>query len=194
MIDLGKSMAKHRPLMTNWLQVLGYTAQNADPDSLDVYCTGNFTKSKAKTYSDLLKLFEHSSFVEDPHPNVPKILARLFEDYQNKLGKRHLFRPLFGLMPKRGPRKMSIYVLTDGDWGLQNDLKTQIRSLVDGLWKYHMVDKQIGIQLLRFGNDVGGIKNLEELDSGLGLPLYVYSNHAVASPCHSGKRVTHVPA
>lgn len=170
-IDLAKSMLKYRMLMSNWLELLGYITQYADPDSLEVYYTGSFRKSKAKNYADLLKIFNQKSFEEAPHPNVPKILAKILEDYQNQLGKRHIFRPLLGIMPNRGPRKMSIYVLTDGDWGLQNSLKTHIRSLVNGLSAKNMNDKQVGIQFLRFGNVTDGRKNLEELDCFLGLEL-----------------------
>ena len=164
-------MLKYRLLMSLWLEVLGNIAQHADSDSLEVYYTGSFRKSKAKNYTDLLNIFNQKSFEEAPHPNVPRILARILEDYQSQLGKRHIFRPLLGIMPNRGPRKMSIYVLTDGYWGVQNSLKTNIRSLVNGLSAKNMNDNQIGIQFLRFGNVTDGRKNLEELDCYLGLEL-----------------------
>ena len=171
MIDISKPMSRYRSLMSDWLQLIGYIVQNANSDS-EVYFTGSCKKSKAKTYHDLLTLLEQKSFENISLPNVAQILTKIFEDYQNQLGRKPIcFRRLFRTNSTSRPRKLSIWVLTPGDWGYQNDLRIQTATLVDTLRDHKMENKQVGVQLLRFGHVIDGIKNLQELDRELGLRL-----------------------
>ena len=82
--------------------------------------------------------------------------------------------------PAKGPRKLSLYVLTDGVWETRADLQQVIRTLVDNLIQHNHTNKQIGIQFIRFGNDDRGIKRLERLDSGLNVQMYDFTTTSSA--------------
>lgn len=169
-VDLAPSMEVHKSLMEEWLEVLGYMVQNADPDDMEVYFTGSSKRSRAKSWNKLLSKFRHQTFEDTtrrPHLfEVPHLINQILEDYQNRLTETHCIKRFFriGSWPRKGPRRMSIYVLTNGDWGKQNDLEKQIRALVEGLCKHEKRNKQVAIQFLRFGNIPQGIRNLERLD------------------------------
>ena len=171
-------MEEYQPLMAKWLEVIGDMVQNADPDGMDVYFTGSSRKSKAKSWKKLVYRLHHQPFNTSrpgtPHLfEVPHLIKQILEDYQNRLAETHYIKHFFGIggMPQKGPRKMSMYVLTNGDWGKQNDLENQIRALVEGLCKNDKRNKQVAIQFLRFGNIPQGRENLDKLDRGLELEL-----------------------
>ena len=170
-------MDEHQSLMEKWLKVLGYMVQNADPDGMDVYFTGSLKRLKAKSWMELVSRFHHQSFEDttrSPHLfEVPHLIKHILQDYQNRLSETHCIKHFFriGGMPKNGPRNMSMYVLTNGDWRKQRDLENQIRALVKRLDENGMNNSKVGIQFLRFGDITQGIENLGILDHELGVKL-----------------------
>ncbi|KAL9129565.1 MAG: hypothetical protein Q9217_002021 [Psora testacea] len=169
LIDNAPSMAKYRSHVREVFELLSYLVKGSDPDGLDLYFSTSLEKLKPKTNADMLKEL-------DKRPPAEGFDMRfrfnaIIEAYQNKLDDKHLFRALF--RKSRGPRKLSLYVLTDGVWQPKCDLKTTIRTLVSHLEDHKLTHQQIGIQFIQFGNDQTGTSRLKELDSELKLTLYV---------------------
>lgn len=108
-------------------------------------------------------------------PDMRERFAAIIEQYQARFGKRNILSKLLhpDSTPTKGPRRLSLYILTDGVWQPGCTLVTEIKTLVSLLQEHKLSNKHIGIQFIRFGNDPRGTRRLQKLDSGLGLELYV---------------------
>ena len=155
------------------LELLWAMVADSDPDGPELYITSDMKVLKPK--NDIRMLHELDSRPAKVAPDMRYCFAQIIEKYQNQFGKRNLRARL--RHPKttlaKGPRKLSLYVLTDGVWQTRTDLRQVIQTLVEQLQHHKLTNKQIGIQFIRFGDDERGKKRLERLDSGLNLDLYV---------------------
>lgn len=156
--------------MKKVLELLARKVENAD-SSLHLYFTAPYRKLKRQNPNTILNLFE-STDVRDM-PDMRSCLAKILDEYQSKLGK---FRPVGKVMhPKTTPfvgcRKLSLYVLTDGVWQPNVDLVQEIQTLVEHLAERKLTNKQVGIQFIRFGQNLQAIRKMKRLDSGLGFKL-----------------------
>ena len=167
-------MKPYRDEVEKVLELLWAMVEKHDPDGADLYITSDMQALKPKTDSRALQ--ELRSRPAKYAPDMRYCFAQIIEKYQSKFGKRNIGSKLLHpkATPAKGPRKLSLYVLTDGVWQTKTDLKQVIRTLVDHLIQHKLTNKQIGIQFIRFGNDERGMKRLEKLDSGLDLALYVF--------------------
>ena len=166
-------MEPHRDQVEMVLETLWPIVAKHDPDGPDLYITTDMKKLKPKFDYQMLK--ELKSRPAKDAPDMRHCFAQIIENYQNQFGIRNIKSKLLHWKdtPSKGPRKLSLYVLTDGVWQTRTDLQQVIRTLVDHLTEHKLTNKQNGIQFIRFGNDERGIKRLEKLDSGLNLKLYV---------------------
>ena len=155
------------------LELLWAMVSKHDPDGADLYITTDMKALKPRT--DLRVLQELDSRPARDSPDMRHCFAQIIEKYQNRFGTRNWTSRLlhWSDTPAKGPRKLSLYVLTNGVWQTKTDLRQVIRTLVDHLIQHKLTNKQIGIQFIRFGNDERGMQRLERLDSGLNLHLYV---------------------
>lgn len=103
--------------------------------------------------------------------DIENSLGAELDNYREALEDAHKPR----LLSHKVRRKV-IYVLTDGCWQPQSDIRGHIRDLVATLEEYKSSSKQIGVQFIQFGNDEDARNLLETYDYGLGLPRYVLSN------------------
>lgn len=155
----------------HWSQVqkvfglLSYMVRDCDPNGLDLYFTNTSKTVKSRSMSTLMG--ELSTRTPKGLPDMRSRFGDIIEKYRSKFGKRKLS----SFFRESDPRKLSLYVLTDGVWQPKIDLTTTIRTLVSGLEDHKLTNKQIGIQFIRFGNDTNGIERLQKLDSSLNLSL-----------------------
>ena len=155
------------------LELLWAMVARHDPDGAELYITTDMKALKPKT--DFRMLQELDKRPAKDAPDMRHCLAHIIEKYVNQFGTRNITSRLrhWKATPAKGPRKLSLYVLTDGKWQTKTDLRQVIRTLVDHLNQHKLTNKQIGIQFIRFGDDETGMRRLERLDSGLKLNLYV---------------------
>ncbi len=154
------------------LELLWAMVAKHDPDGAELYITTDMKALKPKT--DYRMLQELDKRAAKDAPDMRHCFAHIIENYQNQFGTSNFISRLrhWKATPAKGPRKLSLYVLTDGIWQMKTDLRQVIRTLVEHLIQHKLTNKQIGIQFIRFGNDERGMKRLEKLDSGLDLDLY----------------------
>ncbi|KAL8726824.1 MAG: hypothetical protein Q9166_006440 [cf. Caloplaca sp. 2 TL-2023] len=173
LVDNSESMKPHNENVKRVLELLSSLTKHYDPNGLDLYFTTDYKKYKPSSNKKVLKIFD-----EHPPYGLPDMRARfaaIIEPYQARFGKRNTLSRLVhpSSTPSRGPRRLSLYVLTDGVWDPDCNLITEIRALVASLQREDMANKYIGIQFIRFGADDVGKKRLETLDSELALELDV---------------------
>ena len=166
-------MIKHRDEVKKALHLLWEMTARHDPDGPDLYITAETRKLKPKTFQRMLQEVDRRP-LQGPC-DMRFHLAHITEEYENHLGKRNLIAKLRHpkSTPSRGPRKLSLYVLTNGVWQGRTDLSMVIKQLVDHLISHNLRNKQVGIQFIQFGNDETGTNRLRKLDKGLNLELYV---------------------
>ena len=173
-------MKPYRNEVKTVLELLWAMVSKHDPDGADLYITTDMKALKPRTDSRVLQ--ELDSRPAKDAPDMRHCFAQIIEKYQNQFGTRNYASKLrhWRATPAKGPRKLSLYVLTNGVWQTRTDLRHVIRTLVDHLIEHKLTNKQIGIQFIRFGNDERGTQRLEKLDSGLHLDLYVLTTTSSA--------------
>ncbi|KAL8946997.1 MAG: hypothetical protein Q9222_006679 [Ikaeria aurantiellina] len=160
-------MYDHRKEVKRVLELLSYMTVPYDPDSLDLDFTTDSKKHKPKRVKQVLKLFDER--LSKGTPDMRERFAPILEDYQDRFGRKNTWTRMLhrNSTPPVGPRRLSLYVLTNGIWQPGCDLVTEIKTLVKLLQEHNMTNKYIGIQFIRFGHDKKGKERLRMLDSGL---------------------------
>ena len=173
LVDNAESMAQYRPEVNEVLELLSYMVLPFDPDGLDLYITTYPKKLKPRTNFNMLR--ELDKRPAKGMPDFRERFAAITSAYQNRFGKKDRIGRAFhrSTTPEVGPRRLSLYVLTDAVWQPNTTLITEVKTLVEELKKHNLTNKQIGIQFIRFGHDGTGGRRLAKLDSGLSLGLYV---------------------
>ena len=166
-------MAPHRTKVEGVVELLSSLTAPYDPDGLDLYFSTEAAKQSPKTPEEFLKLLR-----DRPASGLPDFrqrFATIIEKYQSRFGKRNTLSKLRhpNSTPSKGPRPLSLYVLTDGIWDPKCTLVTEIKKLVALLLDHKLPNKYVGIQFIRFGKDAEGAQRLKHLDDELGLELYV---------------------
>ncbi|KAL8894183.1 MAG: hypothetical protein Q9192_004544, partial [Flavoplaca navasiana] len=173
LIDNAESMGPHRKKVEEVLELLATLTQPYDPDGLDLYFSTESTKLRPNHPEKFLRYLR-----ERPargRPDFRQRFAKIIEDYQSRFGQRNSWARLRhpSSTPSKGPRPLSLYVLTNGVWDPKCTLITEVKSLVALLQEHRYPNKYVGIQFIRFGNDPEGKKRLKTLDARLNLPLDV---------------------
>ncbi|KAL8787452.1 MAG: hypothetical protein Q9213_002229 [Squamulea squamosa] len=173
LVDNGESMRPYRPKVEAVSELLSTLTQPYDPDGLDLYFTTESSKLRPKTPEKFLQyLRERSAY---GCPDFRQRFAKIVENYQSQFGRTNYRKKLLhpNSTPSKGPRPLSLYVLTDAVWDPGCTLITEVKNLVALLQEHRLPNKYVGIQFIRFGNDPEGKKRLKTLDSELGLGLDV---------------------
>ena len=166
-------MAPHRAKVERVIELLSSLTAPYDPDGLDLYFSTESTKQRPKSPEEFMRLLQVR-----PAKDLPDFrdrFATIIDKYKSKFGKRNTLSKIRhpNSTPSKGPRRLSLYVLTDGIWDRKCNLITEIQDLVALLLEHHKPNKYVGIQFIRFGNDALAKERLKHLDAGLGLGLYV---------------------
>lgn len=179
-------MESYRPQARKVLELLSYMLGPTDPDGLDMYFTTHPKKLKPGNSNAMLAEFDKrkATGISD----MRQRFANIVEDYQKKFGKRNIFSKIRhpNATPSKGPRKFTLYVLTDGVWQQNITLIEEMTTLVKHMTDHNIPNKHIGIQFIRFGNNPTGMKRLKKLDSKrrLGVQLYVLL-YPLQKPSHN---------
>lgn len=131
-----------------------------DPNGSELQFIMSDQRKEAKDTTDLVRMVERMGTQLKGQTNFAARLDDIWEGYKKKLeGKRKLARPI------------SLYVLTNGIWQLGSGEKERvarvIKRIVEHLEKMGAIDKMVGIQFIRFGDDAVGKKRLKWLDASL---------------------------
>ena len=167
LIDNANTMEQYRDKVRDVLELLTYITIMHDPNGIDLYFSNSSDKRRPKTNADVLKKFDKTPPPKSDFLDFKVVFNNIIGEYQRQLGKKHLLRSWFSSHPEIGPRKLSLYVLTDGVWQSECDLSITIKTLVAKLKEHGLVHDQVGIQFIRFGNDSREGGRLQFLDSGL---------------------------
>ncbi|KAL9635650.1 MAG: hypothetical protein Q9204_002555 [Flavoplaca sp. TL-2023a] len=180
LIDNGESMGPHRKKLEKVVELLATLTQPYDPDGLDLYFSTASDKLRPNTPEKFLKYVRERP--AHGRPDFRQRFAKIIEDYQSRFGKNNHWARLRhpNSTPSKGPRPLSLYVLTNGVWDPKCTLIIEVERLVASLQEYKYPNKYVGIQFIRFGNDRDGKKRLKTLDDRLGLPLDVIDTTSAA--------------
>jgi hypothetical protein len=177
-------MGAYWPQVTKTFSALSYLVKRVDPDGIDLHFTNSMDGHHSRRAGRLLEKVQRRT--PAGQCDMKSRLGKILEPYRAELPKalephRHkLLRGMgLGHWFSKG-RSICIYVFTDGAWqgGSRQPLggvDEPIRIFVKRLEELGLLDTQVGIQFIRFGNDPKGIERLQMLDSELSLPMYVLS-------------------
>lgn len=132
-------------------EALSYLVKEADDDGIDLYFTGDITGYHKKHTSSLVEIV--SKRPRQGESDMYMTLQRILNGYRSKLHKNQDQQPV------------SVYILTDGVWQTNTDLRPLITSFDSFLAGGYRDGLQLGIQFIRFGDDRKGIERLQKLDN-----------------------------
>ena len=150
------------------ISLLAYIVKGSDPTGLDIFFTQTSQSINSHKASKI-----SSSILQQPFMGMSNMRGRLhdlLQEHVNKFGTQIPSpKPLFGRRPPpRAQRPLSFYILTDAKWQ-PTDVGGLIKDLVRDMIAKSCRKEHVGIQFIRFGNDLESIAKLDELDHGLGL-------------------------
>lgn len=154
-------MREHWPDVVKLVTPLAYLLKQHDDDGLELYFLSSETVHKCKTSSALVNLV--SGHTKKGTTSLEETLSSQLRDYSSQIEKSRRFMRI-----SRKLKRRSIYVLTDGrlEGGTDRQGQAAIASLVRTLLKAKppFPKGQIGVQLIMFGQDPGGVAKLDALD------------------------------
>ena len=166
LVDNAESMKAHMPEVKNLIDLLAYLLKNCSPDGIDFYFTSKRTKVKNATKTkDILRRL--NSTVAVGRCNMEDRLGSILEDYLAKFDTTG-FSPFprgLSRAATRAPRKLNLYVLTDGVWQPNNEPWKAITPLLKWMKQQDLRWNHVGIQFIRFGHNPEGMKRLAQLDA-----------------------------
>lgn len=167
-------MIEHKAALREVLEAIVYTVKNYDPNGVDLLFTHSNRKvSSTKKTTIILDEFDKVTF--KGKTDMQLHLNNILDIYKRRMtNQQKSWRSWIPCLSSReSPRKLSLYILTDGRWHPGCDVESVIKSMVAFLVKHDLRNAQVAIQFIRFGPGTPGIiKQLDHLDDGLGLELY----------------------
>ena len=167
-LDDSASMSTHwsrvKDLYANL--ILMVKKKQLDPDGGQLlFITSDYADERINTTKLVDAVMQHK-FKLKGTTNFAKRINKVLGDYLQKLRKDYRTPPI------------SIYVLTDGVWETQQGTKSakdyHLEQVADAIGRavkvldeHAILDKRIGIQFVRFGDDKIGKKRLRYLDAKL---------------------------
>ena len=166
-------MQAHMELVKNLVDLLAYMLKNYNPDGMEFYFTTNPSKTTIMKTKNILN--QLNSTVAVGRCNMEDRLGSILEDYLARFEGRGFFRgsPRTARSRPRSasgtkaPRRLNLYVLTDGVWQPNNKPSKAIIPFHKRLKQQDLRWNHVGIQFIRFGNDPVGIKRLKHLETEL---------------------------
>jgi hypothetical protein len=169
-VDDSASMAAHWPDLKRVFEALTYVVKGMSPDGTELFYTVSYDTYRRKDTSDLCAFLEK-------HPpagetNISYRLNLQLQGYVVKLTnagskkqKKGEWVPL-GLREKElVVRPISIYVLTNGEWGKGPDPKIAIQEMANFLKREKMTQGQVAIEFITFAQDPKAGQRLSDLAS-----------------------------
>ena len=169
-------MQKHWNEIKHLFDGLAYLIKELDPDGTELYFMISREWKRSEKTTPLLKILQSRDGHLQGTSNAVTTLARILQQYHDKLDKESRDREQrsrFNFREPKEVRPMNIYIFTNGVWQPECDVVTPIRRMVTKLELLGKPNDHVGIQFIQFGNDPDGTQRLEHLDSGLELLRYV---------------------
>jgi hypothetical protein len=168
LIDDSLSMKPHWKGVQKVFEALSYIVKETDPNGIDLYFTISLDyEQNSKSTTGLLRMIKTRTLQSNTDINLR--LSAILNKYKAALAKP---RSLL-LLHNKPVRPLTLYILTDGVWESECNPERLIKSLVEKMIELGQDKLQVGLQFISFGNNSIGLKRMERLDSGLGLPMYV---------------------
>ena len=167
LVDISKSMMDHLKPAAEVLKILRWLLKSCQRDQPRICFCGNPEAKKMPKDANILGMAEqkyHSSQSCSFKKTFTSILRAHYQCFGKFQITRKIKRPFSH--PAKGPRKLSLYILTDAVWDRSTDLKPDIAVLVDHLKNFDVENGQIGIQFIQFGNHKTGSKRLTKMAFG----------------------------
>ena len=174
-------MTPHWEAMKELFHLLTYVVKQYDKNGVDLYFTVSRHDHNSTKSSELKSHLPHRPSAAAC--DMGARLGQILHGYSDKLRNQRNMSPprptsnsIFfrkkkaPIDPERLP-ELNVYVLTDGLWQEESDVKGPIAALVDTMVECKYPRRQVGIQFIRFGDDPKAIEMLKWLDDGLKLPL-----------------------
>jgi len=171
LIDDSSSMQPHWNELQEVFHVLAYIVKEKSRNGFEVCFNIDPHRVKLRNTNDARKILRSTR--QNRTSDLGVRLSDIVRSYQNELKKfqeaqQRRLASRWAPKPK-GPPPMIIYILTDGAWQSEQDIKTPIRFLVAQLMEVGMEDKHCWIQFIQFGTDPHGTSHLRHLDKELKL-------------------------
>ncbi|KAL9086936.1 MAG: hypothetical protein Q9159_003897 [Coniocarpon cinnabarinum] len=128
---------------------------------------GKCCKKKSRELKEFIEANKPPNF-DSRQLNVGLGLSEYLRGYQSRISSRF---NVIGSLLGRGKKPLSLYVLTDGRYQQNSELKQPIRNILDTVAEksgrephWPRSRKYVGIQFIQFGHDPEGTRRLDELD------------------------------
>jgi hypothetical protein len=154
-VDNSESMAQYRSEVKRTLGSLGYLVKKFDPDGIEVYFSRSSKTARHNDRARLLALFDTVPFQGEG--GMETTLAKILD----KCTEPSLLSSMFKRKKSWG---VSIYVLTDGVWGCQEECLCKIPNTIKTTVAKMKNRVKLGIQFIQFGKDPVGTWRLHQLD------------------------------
>jgi hypothetical protein len=173
LVDDVKSMRSYWSDVDDTLTLLAYVLKDNDGDGMDLY----FSSTQQGNGPDKHAPRRRSSILADvtraqklnlsADSDISDRLAEILQGYQRRISKRPQQAPgvpasNWGWLAK-APKRMCIYVLTNGVWRASSKPGEPIQSLVEMIKEKAYERKDIGISFIAFGNEPMGLKRMRDL-------------------------------
>ena len=144
-------------------EAISYVVKGLSPDGTELFFTVSYDTWRRKDTTDLCTYLEAK--IPSGETNISYRLNLQLQSYKAKLyaakgakGKKAIVRP------------MSIYVLTNGEWGKGPDPKLTIKEMADWLIQAKMPKGQVIVEFISFaqtGPAMGKLNDLAQTEFGV---------------------------
>lgn len=157
-------MSKYWDDVEKCASLLAFCTTRFDDDGIDLSFMFSNKEKNTKGYKSISKLVQGNRPPEhhtgssqlNQKNNINAVLGKILREYQRKI---RAYAP--------HPKKLVLFVLTDGDWLPHSDAREPLRDLAKAIEKHELPQNQVGVQFIRFGNSKHGSKRLSDLDDFL---------------------------
>lgn len=158
-VDDSTSMAAQWPDLKRVFEALTYVVKNMSPDGTELFYTVSYDTYRRKDSSDLCAFLEKHPLAGET--NISYRLNLQLQGYVVKLMN------LRNKKPKKGEklivRPMSIYILTNGEWGQGPDPKIALQDMADFLKREKMTQGQVTVEFISFAQTPKAAQRLSDL-------------------------------
>lgn len=160
-------MREHWPGVKALFEALSYILKPMSPDGIELFFTVSYDTWRRHNTSELSGYLEKKTAAGETD-----ISYRLGLQLQSYKAKIQSTRSKASKAKKLRP--MSFYLLTDGNWKAEGDLKPKIKDIADQLTAAGLKNGQITIQFIHFGQGAAGVQRMHELlDTDFGLYVLI---------------------
>ena len=166
LVDVSRSMREHLKSAAEVVMILRWLMESCQPNQPYICFSGSPKAKKMPKDATIFEIAEqHFNSSSATSSSFQKTFASILRAHYQRLGKLQIAEKMKHPMshPAKGPRKFSLYILTDAVWDPSTDLKPDIGLLADHLKDPDVENHQTGIQFIQFGNHPYGSERLRNM-------------------------------